>query len=259
MKRSHPYRDSLAIAAALVALGFAHCGTAHAQLGPKVVPIRKSKADREESSLIKEDGAVYLEGLVKKTVKVKISKIAPVYANLTGERWLGNLVADQEAELLAIGEKAYRVRARAQQGTVVGWVGIHAVEGVSDELKRNLTKLHERHLLVRDLIDQQQVALGMTIEEVMESLGRPDKRNSKVDKEGRSDVLEYITYERVPQTTTALDRFGRPYQSVTYLKVETGRVSIAFEKEIVSSIEESEGSDFNQGAVKIVPPPIVLF
>ncbi len=245
----------------LVALGvlvfFGLSTLAEAQLRP--IPIRKSKADREESSLIREDGAVYLEGLVKKEVKVRVTQAAPIYTTLGADRWLGNLFADQEVTLLAISEKAYKVRGRAKQGQVAGWVGKAMVEGLDDEFEENLAKLHERQVLVGELIDEQQVAMGMTQEEVMASLGEPTKRNAKVDKGGHTASFEYITYDRIPQATTARDAFGRLVQTTTYIEVETGKVIIGFEKGVVASIEESEGVDRQAGAVRIVPPPILLF
>lgn len=251
---------SLATLAAGLSLSEAQLQTGKLQPAQqRLIPIRKSKADRESSSLVQEEGAVYLEGLIKKEIKVRVTQTAPLYANLTAERWLGNLFPNQEVTLLAIGEKAYRVRGQAKQGQVAGWIGKAMVEGVSPELEQNLAKLHERQLLVNDLIDHQQVALGMTIEEVEQSLGEPDKRNSKIDKDGRSDTYEYIRYQKVPQTQTAFDQFGRPYQSVAYILMETGKASIAFDKGIVSSIEESEGLNLQGGAVKIVPPPIIVF
>ncbi len=254
MKRSHSPGLRPALIGLCLAVGIS---VAEAQLRP--VPIRKSKADRQGSSLVQEDGAVYLEGLVKKEIKVRVTQAAPIYSTLQADRWLGNLFANQEVTLLAISEKAYRVRGQAKQGQVAGWVGRAMVEGLDEKTEQNLTKLHERQVLVNDLIDKRQVALGMTQEEVRESLGEPSKTNVKVDKDGQTGSFEYITYDRVPQTQTAFDQFGRPYQAVTYLEVETGKVSIGFEKGIVSSIEESEGADLQAGGVRIVPPPIIVF
>jgi hypothetical protein len=249
---------------ALVFVGLCACmaiglGEAGAQLRP--IPVRKSQADREKdrSTLNREAGAVYLEGLINREIKVRVTQAAPVYANLTGERWLGNLFPNQEVVLLAVGEKAYRVRGQAKQGQVAGWIGKAMVEGVAPGLEENLAKLHERQIVVDDLIDKRQVALGMTPEEVIQSLGDPDKRNSKIDQAGRNDVFEYIKYQKVPQYQPAIDQFGRPYQAITYVMVETGKATISFEKGMVSSIEESEGLNLQSGAIKLVPPPIIVF
>lgn len=211
-----------------------------------------------KSNLFQEKGGVYLEGLLDKPIELKVVKPAPIYSSLKGERWLGNLVPGYPATLLAISDKAYRVRAKARQGQVAGWVSPKALQGIDGKMVENLKKLAERELLVQDLISKKQIAMGMTVGEVERSLGRPDNRTSKVTKQGREDKVEYITYERVAQTVTRPDRFGRLFQSTVYVKVPVGKLTIEFKDELVSSIEESEGDNVG-GPVKIVPPPIVLF
>lgn len=217
-----------------------------------------AKAQLEKSNLPQEEGGVYLEDLLDKPIQLKVVKPSPVYSSLKGDRWLGNLVPGHTATLLAISDRAYRVRAQARQGQVAGWVSPQALQGIDDKMVKNLKKLAERELLVRDLISKKQIAMGMTMGEVEQALGRPDNRSSKVSKEGRSDKLEYITYERVAQTVTGPDRFGRLVQSTVYVKVPVGKLTIAFEDELVSSIEEAEGDNV-AGPIKVVPPPIVLF
>ena len=256
MKRS----SHLCPGVALFALAFTLLGAslAEAQLRTSV-PIRPSKADRPVSRLAREDGAIYLEDLVKQDLKARVIQAAPLYNSLQADRWLGNLFANQEVTVLAISERAFRVRGQAKQGQVAGWVGKGMIEGITEEMEANLGKLHERHVLVSDLIENRQVALGMTQGEVMDSLGTPSKRNAAVDKEGQTAEFEYTTFERVPQTTTAFDHFGRPFQTITYLEVETGNVKIGFEQGLVSRIEESEGVNLQNAAIRVVPPPIVLF
>ncbi len=219
---------------------------------------RASEAQLGKSNLIQEEGAVYLEDLLEKPIRLKVVKASPVYSSLQGKRWLGNLVVGGPATLLAISDKAYRIRARAQQGQVAGWVNRKAVGGIDESLVKNLKKLYERELLVQDLVENKQIAMGMTMGEVERSLGKPDNRTSKVDKGGRKDKVEYITYERVPQSVTGSDRFGRLLQSTVYVKVPVGKLTIEFDAELVSSIEESEGDNVS-GPIRVVPPPIALF
>jgi len=215
-------------------------------------------AQFKKSNLPQEKGGVYLEGLLDKPIKLKVVKASAVYSSLKGDRWLGNLVPGHTATLLAISDKAYRVRGRARQGQVAGWVSPKALEGMDEKMVKNLKKLAERELLVQDLISKKQIAMGMTVGEVEDSLGRPDNRSSKVNKEGRKDKVEYITYERVAQTVTRPDRFGRLFQSTVYVKVPVGKLTIEFDDEVVSSIEEAEGDNV-AGKITVVPPPIVLF
>ncbi|MBP84500.1 MAG: hypothetical protein CMO61_11705 [Verrucomicrobiales bacterium] len=226
---------------------------------PGVVTIKKE--DRKSSQLVKEDGVIYLEGMVVNDVVVRISIAAPAYSTLAADRWLGTLLPNQNAILLAVSEKAYRVRAKAKQGQIAGWISKGAVAGLHESFETNLHAFYDRYVGVKDLIDNHQVALGMTLSEVIASIGPPDKRSSKVTEEGRSDTLEFIAYERVPRTVVGYDSFGVPYNTTTYVEVESSRVTIELENNTVITIEDSEGVDLsrNGGTLSVVPPPVFLF
>lgn len=243
----------------LIALFLCGITSVNAQLRrPGVVMIERE--DRTSSRLNKEEGAIYLEEMVEDPVPVRISKQVAAYSTLSGDRWLGNLVPNQNAVLLAVSEKAYRVRGQAKQGQIAGWVSKASVEGLPPEFEENLRLFHKRYEIVKELIDNHQVALGMTVGEVTASIGPPDKRSSKVTREGRTDSLEYISYERIPQSTVTYDAFGRPFTSTQYVEVENGRVKIDFVNDTVTSIEESEGINFGAGGgFHTVPTPVFLF
>ncbi len=245
---------------ALLIASFLFLPALQAQLRrPGVVTIERE--DRHSSRLVKEDGAIYLEGMVVNDVVVRISKSAPAYSTLGADRWIGNLLPNQNAVLLAVSEKAYRVRAKAKQGQVAGWVSKGAIEGLPEDFETNLQAFYDRYMVVKDLIDNHQVALGMTLDEVIASIGPPDKRSSKVTQEGRTDMLEFIAYKRVPRTGVSYDTFGVPFNTTSYVEVESGRVTINLENDTVTAIEESEGIDLaqNGGAFVVVPPPVFLF
>ena len=125
-------------------------------------------------------------------------------------------------------------------------------------LHDNLKKLFERQQKVQALIAANEVALGMTVDEVEQSLGKPSRRSSRVTAAGREDSLEYSTYDRVPQVVTGRDPLGRIVQSVVYVKVETGSLSVTFKDRIVTAIEEKKGNPLGNGGVKIVVPPVIL-
>lgn len=225
---------------------------------PGIVTIERE--DRTKSELVQEEGAIYLEGMVDDEVKVRVTAAAPVYANLKGERWMGNLQPEQNAVLLAVSEKAYRVRGRAQQGQVAGWISKAAVTGLPADFEENLRQYHARYVIVTDLIENHQIALGMTTEEVIASLGPPDKRSSKLTSDGRSDSLEFVSYKRLPQTTTTTNGLGQPVSVTTYVEVESGRVSVDFSNDVVTTITESEGLNFANARLDItIPPVVVLF
>lgn len=225
---------------------------------PGVVTIERE--DRTRSDLVQEEGAIYLEGMVEPEVVVRVSTQVPAYTTLQADRWIGTLAPNQNAVLLAVSEKAYRVRGKAKQGQIAGWVSKAAVTGLPEGFEENLREYYERYQVVQELIDNHQVALGMRVDEVIASIGPPDKRSSQLDADGRTDQLEYISYERVPQTVTGYDAFGRLVPTTRYVEVESGRVTIDFENETVTSISESEGIDLaGANGYAIVPPPVFLF
>lgn len=245
------------------ALAFAFCFiltlTSQAQLRrPNIVSVKRE--DRTTSKLPKEKGAVYLEGMVTQPVTLTIPKTTGAYYDVNGSRWLGNVFANQKVQLLAVSEKAYRIRARAKQGQIAGWVRKDAVTGVPDGFEDKLVKFHQRYELVKQLIDNKQVALGMTPEEVTASIGPPDTKSSHLDEKGSSITYEFISYTKTPQTVIAYDRAGYPFQTTKYVEVESGRVTIKFTNNLVTSISETEGLNFNKGIpFNQVPPYLPLF
>lgn len=232
---------------------------AEAQLRRPGIIIIKHE-DRNKSNLLPEKGAVYLDGLVAEDVKVRITKAGPAYSNLNAQRWMGNIHANQNAVLLAVSEKAYRVRARAKQGQIAGWVSKSIVTGLPEGFEEKLVKFHQRYELVQQLIEDEQVALGMTPEEVIASIGPPDAKSSQIDATGRQDTFEFISYTRTPTTVTGVNQFGFPVVGTQYVEVESGRVTIKFTNNLVSSINETAGLNFNQGVpITNVPPFFPLF
>jgi len=214
--------------------------------------------DREKSNLSREPGAIYLEDFLKKKVKMRVMKEVPIYATAERTRSVGTLLAPRYVDVLAMNDKGYRIRAMATHGQVAGWVLSTELASEDKDFPAKLRKMYERQKIVQELIDNAQVALGMTIDEVQASLGKPDRKSSRLDKDGRHDVYDYVTYEKVPQYRYVRDAYGRVIRQTYYIKVETGKVSISFKDENVESIEEKEGEP-QAGGFKVVPIPIEIF
>jgi hypothetical protein len=253
--------DGRGVVVLLCALGILCAGetTSWGQLGSSSRLSDRTTSGLGKSRLSREEGAIYLEDILEKPIKLKVVRPTAVYLQLDGQRNVGTLIEGLDVELVALSDRAYKVRGRARHDQVSGWVRPFDLEGMTDGFKANLEKLYQRALLVEDLISKQQVALGMTMQEVGRALGEPTETASRLDKEGRKDTYAYVTYKRVPQYgPSVVGAGGQVYSSVTYVEVETGRVSISFENEMVTSIEESERKPAGS-PVRIVPAPIVLF
>ena len=213
---------------------------------------------RTDSRLADEPGTLTIEGLLPQPVVVKIAHEAIIYYHADLQRPLGRMAPGTPVTLVALSDTAYRVRGRARHGDVAGWLRPTDVVSPDPDLHANLKKVHARQQQVRALIANKEVALGMTAEEVRESLGKPVRTSSKVNAFGREDTLEYATFERVPQTITGRDALGRIVQSIVYVKVETGTLSVQLKDNIVESIEEKQGNPLGTNGVKIVVPPILI-
>lgn len=225
---------------------------------PGIITVKQE--DRNTSRLIPEKGAVYLEGLVNQELKVQINQTGPAYSDVNGKRWIGNVMPNQVAVLLAVSDRAYRVKAQAQQGQIAGWISKGIVTGVPEGFEEKLVKYHERYEIVKKLIDNKQVALGMSTDEVIASIGPPDAKSSHLDANSRVDTFEFISYTRTPQDYMVYNQFGVPTIGTRYVEVESGRVTINFTNNLVSSISESAGLNFNQGVpFNNVPPFFPLF
>lgn len=205
--------------------------------------------------LLREPGAVYLEDFSKKPVKIGVTADAPIFFQPDKLRSLGVLRAGQMVELQAVGETLYRVRGQAQQGQVAGWVDPKFLGALKPEFLAALKQNAERRAEILALISRNEVAINMTPEEVLTSLGKPTKKTSKLDAGGRQEIWEYTRFERIPQQTTSRDNFGRLVTSVYYIKVPKGNLSIVFDNNLVSSLEQSEGLA-NDARVKILSAPL---
>lgn len=215
-------------------------------------------APRRSLLLAPEAGTMDVEGLLKKPVVLKVLQESPIYTRSTLDQPLGSMAPGTLVTLVGLSDRAYRVRGRARHGDVSGWVRIPDLLSPDPNLIPNLKKLHERQTAVDELIANHQVALGMTAEEVIASMGKPSRKSTKLSATGRDEKFEYVVYERVPQYGTGLDGFGRPVQTVVYIKVETGNMSVNLRDGVVETVEETKGNPLGSGGVKIVPGPILF-
>ncbi len=209
-------------------------------------------------AVIREDGAVYLEDLIPKPVKLAITADAPIFYKIDMARYLGTLQRGQLVEVQAISGRAYRVRGAAQQGQVAGWVEPKFLSPLKREFIESVHQNAARKAEVDALIARNEVAINMTPEEVGRALGRPGKKTARLDAQGRAETWEFIRYERVPQEVTGYDRTGRLVTSIVYVKVPSGKLSVSFHNDLVAALEQSEGVLERDARVKLVPAPFAV-
>ena len=219
-----------------------------------------ASSPRNRSSLATvEPGTFALEGMTPRPIVLKVQLEAPVYPTSKLQGALGSFAPGTLVTLLAMSDAAYRVRGRARHGDVAGWVLKTDVLSADPNLSANLKKLYERTKMVDELIQHKQVALGMTSQEVHASMGKPARKASKITAAGKEERLEYAVYDQVPQTTTGTNAFGQIVQSVIYVRVEVGTLSLSFKDGVVSEIEETKGNPLGRGGARTIPPPVAGF
>jgi len=226
--------------------------------------------------IIREPGAIYLSDFDQKPLKLRVlGPNVPCYFDIAMSRFAGTLRFPQIVQVEAVSDAGCRIRGNAQQGGVAAWVAFNQLEALPDGLLANFKKSEERRKLVDALIAKNEVAIGMTQDEVGRSLGKPQKTSKRADRNGIQQVWEYIKYELVPQTTYApgynqsvvtypggggrpggtVIQSGAGYSAATiYVKVPVGKLSVNFKDGIVEALDQSEGTLAGAGTSIVVPP-----
>ncbi len=213
--------------------------------------------------LPREKGAIYLEDFFEQPYRLRVLADAPIYFNSDLARFLGTLTRGRLVELQAINDKDGRLRVRgdAHQGQVVGWVEARYLSALDPAFVVGLRHSIERRRLVQSLAASGEVALGMTMEEVIASLGAPTKKVSHSDAQGSAETWEYVHYISVPRQVGGYDGYGHIVASIVYEKVATGKFSVSFGSGVVTAIDRSD-ANLAAGAgvapVQSVPPPVAF-
>ena len=223
-----------------------------------VMSIESHAQAGRKSSLIREPGAMYVEDVVSRPINLPALRDAPIYYNLDMKRFLGTIRGGTSMQLIAMSGELYKVRGQATHSFVVGWMRAADLTALDPKFIENVKKLVEREWIVAELIENKQVALGMKLDEVRESIGRPNEKSSKLDKGGRKDVYEYIDHSIIPQLQTVRGLDGRLYNTYVNTRVISSHLIVTFENEIVVSVEEKEARAPVRPAIRI-PPPVVFF
>jgi hypothetical protein len=219
-----------------------------------------TEAKSERKSLLNsEPGVIYLEEILEVPIKLKVIKEAPVYSDKEGKIRLGFLKANQTVELEGMTEKAYRVRGQGRSNNgIVGWVGPHAFSHPQEDFIAKLKQLYERQILVKKVIDDKGIAIGMTLDEVDKSRGKPTKTSVRRTAKGEAGSWEYIDYDEVKHYVTRIDPVsGQAFRQLSHVtREETGKTVVEFENGLVSALQEDV--DNGPGNVRIIIPPLVF-
>lgn len=211
-----------------------------------------------KSNLDSDPEVVYFDGKMLKPLELGVIKAAPVFSDREGKHRLGMLKSNQIVKLEAITDKVYRVRGQGTHDGIAGWVAPWAFTAKEPDFQEQLKQLYERQIQVQSLIAAKEVAIGMSLEEVTLSKGKPTKTSIRKTVGGQSGRWEFIEYDEVKHYATRVNpQNGTVYRVLSHVtQVERGKLVVEFENDLVTAIEESTN---NQGGnVRIVVPPVVF-
>lgn len=219
-----------------------------------------AEAKPERKSLLNsEPDVIYLADILKKPIKLKVLKEAPVFSDKEGKHRLGFLRADQIVELEGMTEKAYRVRGKGRTNNgLAGWVGPQAFSHPEEDFVAKLKQLYERQIAVNKIIEEEGVAIGMTLVEVEKSRGKPTKTSVRRTAKGEAGSWDYVDYDEVKHYTNRIDPLsGQAFKQLSHItREETGKTVVEFEDGLVTALQEDK--DNGPGNVRIIIPPLVF-
>lgn len=217
-------------------------------------------ADDKKSLLDNDPDVIYLNQYLAKPIKFIAIDYANAYSSKKGKtsRKLATFKPGDELELVAMTANAYRVSGKGKHGKVTAWVSPKTLANKDPKFVANLKLLYDRQITVNKLITANEVAIGMTIDEVSLSLGQPTKKTSKVTKDGISGSWEFITYEEQKHYNYITDPISRQvYKQVSHITTEEkSKITVEFANNLVTSVTTME--DNGPGKIRIVNPPIIF-
>lgn len=222
-----------------------------------VLPVQAQTKRPERKSLLNSDpDVVYLDESFQPAIELKVVKEAPVFSDKEGKLRLGTLKSGQTVRVEAITDKIYRVRGQGTRDGIAGWVAPWAFSSKDPEFVANLKQLYERQIQVQRLIAAKEIAVGMTLDEVSQSLGKPTKKNLRRTEKGHSGSWEFIDYDELKHYITRVDPVtGVVYRQFSHVtQVEKSKIVVEFEDDVVTAIEESE--DKRGGNVRVIVAPL---
>lgn len=214
----------------------------------------------QAQSLDADPDVVYVKEFSEKGIKLKVTKAGIVFASKKGGRQRGSLKVGSAVELIGFTDNAYQVRGKSSTGNgVSGWVSPLALTAKDKEFVKKFKAVYERQVIVKELIANKEIALGMTENEVTQVLGEPTKTKVRRNAEGATTTWEFVEYEIEKHYTNYRDPVtGGVYRQLSHTSTEeVSKTVVEFENGAVSIIEESE--DKGKARSRIVTTPIVIF
>lgn len=206
-----------------------------------------------------EEGVVKIEEFHEQKIQLKVAQPGKIYATNKGGRVTGYLKEGTTAQLISMTDRAYYISGIRSDGMgTFGWVTPKAFSSKDPDFIAKLKAQFDRQVLVRDLIAEGQIAIGMTIDECTEILGRPTRTTVKQDQNGQKTILEFTEYDEKKHYINLRDPFsGAYYRRFSHATNEiSSQSTLEFEKGFLISSEMSE--THGRQSSRILTAPVIF-
>lgn len=170
----------------------------------------------------------YLDEWKQPPLQLRALRRTPLTFSLTEGRDVAFLAKGQPVTVIGLGETMHYVEAQTVTGPARGWVKAAALERPPAGLLDALHQRREQAIAHRELIARHEVAVGMTSDEVRESLGNPDRKASVRSPDGRQEQWVYDDYRYVPTYRLEADNKGEMRRVVSYARAVASRKIVTF-------------------------------
>lgn len=207
--------------------------------------------------------AIYLQDHLRpdQRVIVAMAMDSALYRTSRADLAVGQINAGMAAEVLAFTEHGLLVRVPdgLNGNLVLGWVGKAAVDGPGEDFFQALGQLEQRRAVVAELIEDHEVAIGMTPGEVRASLGQPTEERVRETVDGVSGTMAWVEVRRIPLVETFRDPYtGQLVRRIVgYQTIEEGRTEVEFANGAAQAIERSRDRRRSR-ELPTVPLPVVI-
>ena len=212
------------------------------------------------AGLAREKGATYIEGFFPSPIRLTLAKSAPIFSTLAGKRSLGTLAAGQKLEVVAVSDRALRVRGTDQGRGVSGWIGRGFVAEPRPNFFADLTRAGARAEAVADLVNARVPATGMTARRALRRPWTPPRTHYFHRKRHHPRHRPLRPHPpRPPQHRSAAMPTATSSESIVYVTTEIDRTTIVLDNGIVTLIQASGSRRLrSRRAPQSVPPPVDL-
>jgi hypothetical protein len=197
---------------------------------------------------------LYLDEPGQPPLKLKTLERTPITFSRDARSTMAYLAKGRTVTVVGFGDAMHYVSTQIATGPARGWVDAAALETPPQELLEKLKKRRDRLLAHREVIARHEVASGMTPDEVLASLGKPERKVRVRSAEGEEEQWLYVTYQYLPQYTQYFDDKGQARQLVYYKRVPSSHKVITFRGGEVAEAADDETRQPAPPGVIVLPP-----